>query len=1120
MNDLEQRFAGLSPEKRALLQQTAARGRSARARIGRESRPERIPLTAGQRRLWWLDRFAPGLLAYNMAKGLWLEGPLDRAALRAAVQSVVDRHEVLRTVYRSDAGLAWQHVLPACDVPWHEADAGGADPAGRRATALRLAREAVATPFAIDREPPIRAHLFRLDPDCHLLVLAFHHIAIDGWSLTTLVDEVAGRYARLCAGDATPLPEPELQIADVALWQSRTQDGEGLERSLDFWRRHLADAPAMLDLPGDRPRPAVQSFRGDVFATVMPQTLRERIDAFARARSVTPSTVLFVVLQMLLARCSGQDRVVASMGHAGRTRLELEPMVGFFINLLPLAADVGDEPTFDTLLARAQADLLQALEHADAPLDRILETLRVSRSASYTPFAQVMYFYQSYPAHDVRLPGLRSESLHWSELRPPTAQGDLSLFVNQHAPGELMFEYSTDLYDAATIQRMAGHYLTLLDAAIDAPQRPVTQLPLLTGAEIATQARWNDTARELPDDATIAALVAEQVARTPEATALVFGARAMTYRELDQRANAVAHALRAAGVAAGALVGLYVERAPAMLVGLLGILKAGGAYVPLDPGYPQDRLAYMVELSGASVIVTQAELRDRLPVAVPSVVEIDDTAALDASASAPPAGGAGPDDPAYVIFTSGSTGKPKGVEIRQRSAVNLIRSIAREPGMAADDTICAISTLSFDIALTELVVPLTVGARILLVDRDTVRDGLRLRRFIETARPTLMQATPATWRMLLDVGWPGDPAMRIISTGEALPRELAERLLPMARELWNLYGPTETTVYSALCRVEPGEGPILVGRPVDNTTIHIVDRRMQRQPVGLPGELLIGGEGLAAGYRGRPDLTAEKFIPDPFSAQPCATQPAPRLYRTGDLAFWRADGTLQVIGRIDHQIKLRGFRIELGEIESVLAQWPGMRQAVVHCREDVPGDRRLVAYYVCDSEGDAPDTTALRAHLGRALPEYMVPSAFVGLDAFPLTPNGKIDRGALPAPGLATGQGEALAPRTPEEAFLASLWKELLALPAVDLRAGFFDLGGHSVLATRMLSRVGHEYGIELPLRALFESPSLEGFAQRIVAACEEEDRKHMEALLMEFENLSEDEVAQRLSEKNGAGEA
>ncbi|MBL8261086.1 MAG: amino acid adenylation domain-containing protein [Xanthomonadaceae bacterium] len=1118
MNDLEQRFAGLSPEKRALLQQAAARGRTTRSRIGRESRPERIPLSAGQRRLWLLDRFSPGLLAYNMAKGLWLEGPLDQTALRAALQAVFERHEVLRTVYRSEAGLTWQHVLDDALVPWHEVDAQGDDAVARHASALRLARDAVAIPFAIDREPPIRAHLVRLDPERHLLVLAFHHIAIDGWSLTTLVDEFADCYARRCAGDASPLPEPELQMADLALWQARNHDGEGLDRALDYWRSRLADAPAMLDLPSDRPRPSVQSFRGHAFTTVMSQALQERVDAYARERKVTPSTVLFVVLQLLLARYSGQDRVVASMGHAGRTRFELEPMIGFFINLLPLVADVGDEPSFDTLLARAQAEMLQALEHADAPLDRILESLRVARSASYTPFAQVMYFFQNYPAHDVRLPNLRTEALHWSELRPPTAQGDLLLFVNQHAPGELMFEYSTDLYDAATIERMAGHFVTLLEGVLDSPQRPVSQLPLMTRDEIMALARWNDTARPLPGDATIAAQVSAQVARTPDATALAYGDRAISYRELDLRANAVAHALRAGGVGAGALVGLFVERSPAMVIGLLGILKAGGAYVPLDPAYPQDRLAYMMELSGSRVIVTQPELRGRLPVAVPSVVEVDDAAAIDGLPSAPPADGAGPEDPAYVIFTSGSTGKPKGVEIRQRSAVNLIRSIAREPGMSADDTICAISTLSFDIALTELVVPLTVGARILLVDRDTVRDGLRLRRFIESARPTLMQATPATWRMLLDVGWPGDPAMRIISTGEALPRELADRLLPMARELWNLYGPTETTVYSALCRVEPGEGPILVGRPVDNTVIHIVDRRMQPLPVGLPGELLIGGDGLAAGYRGRPDLTVEKFIPDPYSAQPGA-----RLYRTGDLAFWRGDGTIQVIGRIDHQIKLRGFRIELGEIESVLAQWPGMRQVVVHCREDVPGDRRLVAYYVCDADGSGaavPDAAALRTYLGHSLPDYMVPSAFVALEAFPLTPNGKIDRGALPPPGIPAGQGEIVAPRTPEEAWLAALWKELLALPSVDVRAGFFDLGGHSVLATRMLSRVSNEYGIELPLRVLFEAPTLEGFAARVVAACEEEDRRHMEALLLEFENLSEDEVAQRLSGQDGAGTA
>ncbi len=1111
MNDLEQRLAHLSPERRELLRRAAQQERSARGRIRPQLRPEHIPLTFGQRRLWLLDQFAPGLVAYNSPMGKWLHGELDVDALRAAVQSLIDRHEVLRTVYLAKGGQPYQQILSRCELPWRFADAEGHDTDAQREDALRIAREEVVRPFMLATQPPIRAVLVQVTHDLHLLTIIFHHIAIDGWSISTMDQEIVDAYNQARAGKPLDRAAPELQIADVALWQQQTFGGDGLQQQLDFWSRHLADAPAVLDLPTDRARPAMQSFQGSLCSTQIPAQLYARLQAFARDQQVTLSILMFAAFQALLARYSGQDRVVAAMGVAGRSRLELEPVVGFFINMLPLQADVSDDPAFVTFLSRIRGIVLEAMENADTPLDRILETLRLPRSTSYTPFAQVMYFFQSYPEHTLEMSGLRLVDVHVSALRPPTAQGDLSLFVNQHGPGDLMFEYSTELYDEATIQRMGGHLVTLLGAIVESPQTPISRLPMLTLEELEQQARWNDTRRALPENPTIAALIAEQTARTPDAVAVLFAERELTYRELDRRANMIAHALRAQHVGPGSLVGLYVDRSLEMVIGLLGILKAGGAYVPLDPSYPVDRLAYMVNLSAASVIVTQAALRDTVPSPVPSVVVVDADAPLDVSADAPPQGGAGPDDPAYVIFTSGSTGKPKGVEIRQRSAVNLIRSIAREPGLTDADTICAISTLSFDIALTELVVPLTVGARILLVDRDTVRDGLQLRKLVDTAPLTIMQATPATWRMLLDVGWGGRPDMRIISTGEALPRELADRLMPMARELWNLYGPTETTVYSALCRVQPGEGPIIVGRPVDNTVIHIVDRNMQWLPVGVPGELLIGGDGLAAGYRGRPDLTAEKFIPDPFSADLSPTSPQARLYRTGDLAFWRTDGTVQVIGRIDHQVKLRGFRIELGEIETVLAQYPGMTQVVVHCREDRPGDQRLVAYFTQDGVG-ATDAE-LRAHLKLALPDYMVPSAFVGLDAFPLTPNGKVDRRALPAPEASTGTSDDLiAPRTPEEETLAKLWGELLNLPAVDVRANFFDLGGHSVLGTQMLSRIEYEYGIELSLRVLFEAPTLEQMAVRVADACAKADQNDLEALLLKLEHLSDSEVEQQLT--------
>ncbi|KRA75175.1 hypothetical protein ASD78_09210 [Lysobacter sp. Root667] len=1108
MSDIDQRMAELSPAKRELLRQLAARQRGGQNRIQARPRPERIPLTFGQRRLWWLDRFMPGMTAYNLPVGLWLDGELDRAALRAAVQSLADRHETLRTVFRAHDGEPFQHILERVEAPWREIAAAGDDAEECGADALRIAREETARAFDLSRDAMLRATLIETAPQQHLLLLVFHHIAIDGWSTTALLEELQRAYDALRAGGAPATAAPPLQIADIALWQQETLGGEGLQPQLDYWRERLDGAITTLDLPADRPRPATQSFQGALYRSEVPVALYEKLERLARARQVTLSMLFLAAYQALLSRYTGQDDITVGIGVAGRARVELEPVVGFFVNTLPLRTRIDGEPSFAQLLERVRDGVLGAMEHADAPLDRVLETLRLPRSASHTPFAQALFFFQNYPEHSLAMSGLQLRQAHLIDLAPGSAQGDLSLFVNQHGERELMLEYSTDLFDRARIERLCGHLLRLLESAADAPDAPVSALELLTADEYAELAHWNDTTRELPADATLAAQLQAQVERTPDTIALRFGARELSYRELDRRANALAHELRAAGVGAGELVGLYVERTPEMLIGLIGILKAGGAYVPLDPTYPADRLAYMLEASAARVLVSQRALADQLPGAVATVIHADADAVLDERAERAPAGGAAPRDPAYVIFTSGSTGKPKGVEIQQRSAVNLLRSVARAPGLAGGEILCAISTLSFDIALLELVLPLTVGATVLLVDRDTARDGLRLRRLVDEARIDVMQATPATWRMLLEVGWTGKAGMKIISTGEALPRELADRLLPCGRELWNLYGPTETTVYSALCRVQAGAGPILVGKPVDNTQIHIVDRHMKRLPAGVPGELLIGGDGLASGYRGRADLTAEKFIPDPFGAAPGG-----RLYRSGDLALWRRDGTIEVIGRIDHQIKLRGFRIELGEIESVLAQHPAVTQAVVHCREDRPGDKRLVAYVT--AAGDAPATAALRDHLKAALPDYMVPSAFVVLERFPLTPNGKVDRRALPTPEAVNGDDgdEAyLAPVTDEEQALAAIWQQLLGARRIGRDDNFFDLGGHSLLATRLLARIEQQYGVELPLRTLFEAATLEQLAARVADACAQQPPDDLEALLASLEHLSDEEASARLA--------
>jgi len=1112
MSEMERRIADLSPAKRELLRQIANRQRL-QNRITPQPRPEKIPLTFGQRRLWLLDQFMPGMSAYNSPCGFWLKGNINAVAMHNAAQALLDRHEILRTVYRAEDGKPHQVILENIALPWKELIAGGITLDERRSAALELAQAETSQGFDLARGPMMRAVLIQATPELHLLAITFHHIAIDGWSISTLMNELQKFYNAFLLDEQPGLPAPELQMADVAIWQNENLSGEKLQRQLDYWRQQLEGVVSTLDLPSDRPRPSIQSFRGALWKTEVPVSLYKHLEQLAAEQQVTMSMIFLAAYQAVLTRYTHQEDIVVAMGVVGRSRMELESVVGFFVNTLAIRTSLDEKTRFSELLGNVRESVLGAMENADAPLDLVLDELKLVRSASHTPLAQALFFFQNYPMQDINFSGLNIEDVHLADIRPASAQGEISLFVNQHGERELMFEYSTDLFDEISIERFAGHLITFLRAVVDNPETRVSSLPLLTDIEHDELARWNDTYRELPQQRTLSTLIEAQVHLSPEAIAISFQGRDVSYRELDQRANALAHELRSVGVCAGSLVGLYVERSVEMLIGLVGILKAGGAYVPLDPTYPADRLAYMLEASNANVIVTQDELVDMLPMQVDNIVIADASASLDEKGiQHAPTDGAKPDDLAYVIFTSGSTGKPKGVEISQLSAVNLLRSVAREPGLDANDKLCAISTLSFDIALFELVLPLTVGATILLVDRDTARDGISLRCFVDEANITVMQATPATWRMLLEVGWRGKSGLKMISTGEALPRELADRLLPCCRELWNLYGPTETTVYSALCQVGAGDGCILVGKPVDNTQIHIVDKNMQLMPPGVPGELLIGGQGLARGYRGRPDLTAEKFIPDPFGKDVDAL-----LYRTGDLALWRRDGTIEVIGRIDHQVKLRGFRIELGEIETVLAHYPAITQAIVHCREDRPGDKRLVAYVTHD--GIAPGISQLRDHLKASLPDYMVPSAFVVLQNFPLTPNGKVDRRSLPMPGQTENDegDEDTSARSEEEKALGKLWSSLLNVRYVKLNDNFFDLGGHSLLATQLLSRINQEYGIQLTLRTLFEFPTLEQLAVKLTQTVASTSVDDLESLLQQLENLSEHEASELMSGQNSS---
>ena len=794
---------------------------------------------------------------------------------------------------------------------------------------------------------------------------------------------------------------------------------------------------------------------------------------------------LLAAFKVLLYRYTGSTDIVVGCPVASRHLPELESLIGFFLSTLVLRTDLSDDPTFQDVLGRVRDMALGAYAHRDIPFEQLVEELQPQRDMSYTPLFQVMFVLQNAPMPDMTLSGL---TLRPFEFDSGAAKFDLTLYLKETATGLVgAFEYNTDLFKAATIARLIGHFQQLLAGIAAQPEHPISQLPLLTQREQhQLLVEWNESESEYPQTLCLHQLFAAQVERTPDKTAVVCANQKFTYRELNAKANQLAHYLRTLGVRPGVLVGICVTRSLDMVVGLLGILKAGGAYVPLDPSYPAERLTFMLADAQVSVLLTQESLVDSVPHHQAQVVCLDvDWASIASYSDQNPLSEATPDHLAYVIYTSGSTGQPKGVQILHRALVNFLSAMRLTPGLTEADTLLSVTTLSFDIAALELYLPLIVGACLVIVSRDVATDGAQLLTQLTSCNATVMQATPATWRMLLASGWQGHGALKILCGGEALDRDLALQLLECGAELWNLYGPTETTIWSAIQKVDSQQDSfaqksiVSIGRPIANTQFYVLDRMLQPVPVGVPGELHIGGCGLAQGYLNRPDLTTERFIPNPFSPDPTS-----RLYKTGDLVRYQPDGTLEYLSRIDDQVKLRGFRLELGEIEAVLSRYPIIREAAVVVRRDKPDSQRLVAYVVLDAE-QTLNRTELHSFLASKLPQYMVPSTLVRLEALPLTPNGKVDRRSLPAPDSAQVQDNDIfvAPSTPIEEMLAGIWSEVLGLEQVSIHDNFFELGGHSLLATQVMSRLRQVFAIELSLRRLFEDPTIARLAQVIETA-------------------------------------
>ncbi|MGB3292551.1 MAG: amino acid adenylation domain-containing protein [Phormidesmis sp.] len=1048
------------------------------------------PLSFTQQRLWFLDQLEQGKTAYNVSAAVRFDGQLDRQALSQAIAEIVNRHETLRTHFQLQAGTVVAAVSPASSVTLEAVDLQGLSEAEQAMAVQQRAEQSHQTAFDLATGPLLRLSLLQLKDTRQVLLLTMHHIISDGWSMEIMLREVAALYTAFSQGQPSPLPALPVQYADFAHWQQLT--GPLLETQLNYWRQQLTDAPPVLDLPTDRPRPALQTFHGQTERFQLDSNLTQALKQLSQQTDTTLFMTLLAAFASLLSRYSTQEDILIGSPIANRHRQEIEPLIGCFLNTLVLRTDLSGNPTFTEVLNRVRQVALEAYAHQDVPFEQLVSALQPDRNLSHSPLFQVMFTLQPSPLKDWEVPGVTLTPL---EIESVTAKFDLFLSLTESESGLTgIWEYNSDLFDPSTMTAMIGHFQTLLRAIASHPEQQLADLPLLSEPEQhQLMETWNSTQVVYPQRQGLHQLFEAQVQQTPEAIAVEFEAEQLTYRELNARANQLAHHLQSLGIGPESRVGLYIERSLEMMVGLLGILKAGGAYIPLDPAYPTARLEHMLTDASVSALLTQQSLVATLPSPAAQVICIDtDWPTLAQHPEHNPTSGVQPEHPAYVIYTSGSTGKPKGVQVLHRGVVNFLRAMQDELQLTPEDILLAVTTLSFDIAVLELFLPICTGARTVLASRTLASDGAQLGSALDRLGVTVMQATPATWRLLLAAGWAGQARLSILCGGEALPQALADQLRQRGHALWNLYGPTETTIWSAMHRVDqkteetaPADHSALVsiGRPIANTQIFILDRHRQPVPIGVPSELHIGGAGLARGYLNRPDLTQEKFIPHPCSQ--ASRERGERLYRTGDLARYRRDGTIEFLGRLDHQVKIRGHRIELGEIEALLAQHPAIAQTVVVDRPDATGQGQLVAYIVPEptvSQQALPTTSELRRSLQQALPDYMVPAIFVTLEALPLTPNAKVDRRALPAPdGHRPSLDTAyVLPQTNLEKKITTIWQELLSVERVGIHDNFFELGGHSLLLVQLHSRLQETLEHSLSMVELFQYPTVHTLAKRL----------------------------------------
>ncbi|HEX6733656.1 MAG TPA: amino acid adenylation domain-containing protein [Azonexus sp.] len=1039
-----------------------------------------VPLSFAQEHLWFMDRLVPGNPAYTIVDMIRLRGPYDGRALSAALHDLVERHEILRTVFPESAGGAVQVVLAQGQVALAEHDLATRPAAEREAEWRRLAAQAGKQAFNLARLPLLRWTVVHLGELEHRLLLVMHHILADEWGLERLQQEVRQLYAAHAAGRQPALDELPIQYGDFACWQRERLQGDFLRRQFAYWKTALAGAPTQLALATDRPRPAVQRYCGATERFTVPAALAERLKALGRSEQATLFMVLESVFMALLRRYTGQDDILAGTPFSGRTQSETEKLVGYFLNILVLRARFEPGMSFRQLLRQQREVALGAYAHAELPFQQLVAEMAPHRDPARSPVFQVMCVLREF-AGEV-LPSVYSGH---EELAGDNAKFDLTLLFSENGDSlDGFLEYSTDLFEAETVQRMVGHCLMLLEAVAADPDQAVDRLPLLTAAERHRQlVEWNARGTEYPAGALLHRLFEAQAGQRPEAVAVIGSGSQLSYGELDARSNQLARQLQQHGVGPDCLVAVHAERSPELVVALLAILKAGGAWLPIDPDCPPARLARLLDEARPVVVLGQGHLCRRLPASAPPALCLDDDwAAIAAQAATPVASPVAAQHLAYVIYTSGSTGQPKGVAIPHAAICNHMFWLQRTHPLFPSDALLQKTPFTFDAAVWEFFAPLLAGARLVMARPDGHLDPAYLAQTILDQRVSILQLVPSQLRMLLaepSFARCAPPLRQVFCGGEALTPDLVgefRRQLPQVR-LGNLYGPTEATI-DTTCWDCPDDGELTtvpIGRPIDNVRVYIANAQLQLQPVGVPGELLIGGRGLARGYLGPPRADGTRFVADPFAAEPDA-----RLYRSGDLARYLPDGNIEYLGRLDEQIKIRGYRIEPGEIEHCIAAHPAVAQAVVVARDDVSGTRQLIAYLVA-AQPPADLADQLRVQIRAALPEYMLPAAFVTLPALPLTASGKIDRQALPAPvAEAARAARAVAPRTATEAQILDIFQAVLGHNDFGVFDSFFDLGGHSIMAAQLVHRLQQATGLELPLRHLFERPTAAGLAETV----------------------------------------